>query len=304
MLDILSIGTASIDIYYKGECLTEKNDRFELAHGGKYFADEFFEGLGGGGANVAIGLSQLGIKTGLMATIGRNSFTDLIINKLQKTKVEYRQFCDLVDGYTNISSILLTKNGEKTVINFRTKDRAIFEDQDDFVKLISAKSIYLANVSKVPLNTRIEALQFAKKHNIRVFANLSVTDCRRDIEEIIHFLRYVDVMFLNGHEYADLIKVPYHNIDFGGKIISKYALFNHDDLLIISDGKNGSYAYFENKVYHQKAVEVENIIDTTGAGDGFTAGFIASYVKGESISQALKSGSIYASKIIKRIGAN
>lgn len=304
MLDLLSIGTATIDIYYKGESLTEKNNRFELAHGGKYFADEFYEGLGGGGANVAIGLSNYGVEVGLMATIGNNSFTKLINEKLQNSKVQYEDFCDIVDGYFNISSILLTQKGEKTVINYRANDKAIFENQDDFAKLISAKSIYMANLSKVPLDTRIEALQFAKKHNIKVFANLNVTDCRRDIEEIIHFIRHVDVMFLNGYEFADLVKVPYQTIDFASKIVDKYALFNHDDLLVITDGKNGSYAYFENKVYHQKALEAKNVVDTTGAGDGFTAGFLASYLTGGSIKDSLKSGSEYAVEIISKIGAN
>jgi sugar/nucleoside kinase (ribokinase family) len=304
MVDILSIGTATIDIYYKGESLTEKNGRFELALGGKYFADYFYEGLGGGGANVACGLSDLGIKTGLMATIGKNPFTNIILQKLADRKIVFENFCDIVEGYMNVSSILLSKIGEKTVVNYRANDEKIFENQEDFAKLIEAKNIYMANLSKVPLDIRIEALKFAKKHNIRVFGNLNVTDCRKSIDEIIHYVRYVDVMFLNGYEFADLIKVPYQSIDFEGKIVDKYALFNHDDLLVITDGKKGSYAYFGNKVYHQKAISIDKVIDTTGAGDGFTAGFIASYVKGQTIKEALKSGAEYASKIIQKLGAN
>ncbi len=55
MLDLLTIGTVTVDLYYKGESLSEKDGHFNLAIGGKYFADSFYEGLGEGGANVSIG---------------------------------------------------------------------------------------------------------------------------------------------------------------------------------------------------------------------------------------------------------
>lgn len=304
MFDILCIGTVTIDLYYKGESLTRTKDRFELAVGGKYFATNFYEGLGGGGANVALGMSNFNVKTALMATIGNNSFYPLITDKLGKTKIAYSDFCTVKDNYTNISSILLTPSGEKTVINYRSQDEDLFSTQSDFAKVISAKNIYMGNLSKVPLDRRIEVLQFAKKHNINVFANLNVTDCRRNIEELIHFFRYVDVIILNGYEFADLVKVEYQAIDFESSVVSKYAVFNNDDLVVITDGVRGSYAYYNGKVYMQPAVKSNNVVDTTGAGDGFTAGFIASHIRGASIKESLKSGSDYAVKIISKIGAN
>src|SRR3989344_5345819 len=104
MLDILSIGTVTIDLYYKGESLTHNNERFELAIGGKYFVDHFYEGLGGGGANVAIGIVKNGLSCGLLAKIGNNMFKKLITEKLEAVKVEYQHFCKYEDNYTNISS--------------------------------------------------------------------------------------------------------------------------------------------------------------------------------------------------------
>lgn len=304
MLDLISLGTVTIDLYYKGESLTEHDGRFELAIGGKYFADHFYEGLGGGGTNVAIGVTKNGLQAGLMAKIGNNPFKEVICKKLTDAKVHHEEFCQIEDNYINISSILLNTKGEKTIINYRTPHQHVMTCEEDFKKLEKAKALYMANLSQVSLTERISILQYAKKHDMMVFANLNVTDCRREIEQIMHFARYVDVMILNGFEYADIVKVPYDAIDFDRNIVEKYAPFNDDDILVITDGKKGSYAYHEGKVYRQPAEKADDVVDTTGAGDGYTAGFIAAYLKTPDIHKAMHAGAVYAVKILSKLGAN
>ena len=75
-------------------------------------------------------------------------------------------------------------------------------------------------------------------------------------------------------------------------------------ILVITDGENGSYAYFDGKVYYQRAEKVEKIIDTTGAGDAFTAGFIGEFIKTKDVERSMKAGSLYAAEILGRLGAN
>ena len=74
MYDLISIGTVSIDLYFTGGALTHSSDRFELAVGGKYFAEHFYENLGGGATNVAIGVHNEGLRCALLAKIGNNPF--------------------------------------------------------------------------------------------------------------------------------------------------------------------------------------------------------------------------------------
>ena len=304
MLDLISLGTVSIDLYYKGSSLTEGDGRFELAIGGKYFVDHFYEGLGGGGANVAIGVTKAGLSVGLMAKIGNNPFKSLICKTLDDEKVRHQEFCNFTDDYINISSILLNARGEKTIINYRTDHQHIMTCEEDYNKLDKAKAIYMANLSKVTLAERIRVLQYAKKNNKKVFANLNVTDCRRPIEEVMHFASHVDGLIINAYEYADIIKAPYESIDFDGNVVEKYAPFHSNSLLVITDGKKGSYAYFQGKHYHVPAVSVEKVIDTTGAGDAYTAAFIASYLAHEDVQKAMQAGSSYAVKILGKLGAN
>lgn len=304
MLDILSIGTVTIDLYYKGDSLTHDNDRFELAIGGKYFVDNFYEGLGGGGANVAIGIIKNGLSCGLIAKIGNNPFKKLIVEKLDIAKVEYQKFCTYEDNYTNISSILLTQKGEKTVINYRTPHEHIISSDEDYKMIDQAQVIYMANLSMVPLKERIAILKYAKKNGKRTIANLNVTDCRRTMDEIRSFLEYVDVFIINTHEFADIVKANYKMIDFHSKITGKYQPFRENMLLVVTDGAKGSYAYYDGKVYHEKAVSEIKVTDSTGAGDAYTASFIVHYLKTEDIQAAMKLASTYSTKILSRLGAN
>jgi len=304
MLDLICLGSVSIDLYYKGTSLTEGEGRFELAIGGKYYVDHFYEGLGGGGANVAIGVSKAGLRSGLIAKIGDNPFKSLICKKLDDARITHKEYCDIEDEYTNISSILLNANGEKTIINYRTPHETIMKCADDYKKIDKTKAIYMANLSKVSLTERIEILSYAQSVGKKVFANLNVTDCRRPIHEVMQFVEHVDALIINGYEYADIVKMPYSSIDFNENIIDKFVPFTKDHLLVITDGKKGSYAYHRSKVYHQEAIKVSKVLDTTGAGDAYTAGFIAEYIQSQKIETAMNSGAKHAVTILSKLGAN
>jgi len=304
MLDLIVVGTIAIDLYYKGEALTHTNDRFELAIGGKYFVDHFYEGLGGGGANVAIGAIKQSCTTALVANIGENAFTSMIREKLQKERVAHEGYCQAEKEYVNISSVLLNKQGEKTIINYRTPHQHIFLKDEDRKILLDAPAMYMANLSQVSLQERVDILHYAKSQDRQVFANLNVTDCRRHIEELFHFIRYVDVLVINSHEFADMVKTHYEAIDFHHDVTAKYAPFQSDKVLVVTDGQKGSYAYHNHKVYYQKAIPDVQVVDTTGAGDGFTSGFIVEYLKSRDIQKALHQGAVYATHILAKIGSN
>lgn len=305
MVDLISIGTVTIDMYYKGETLTQTKDHFELAVGGKYFADYFYQGLGGGGANVAIGIEKNGLQAALIAKIGTNAFKKLICESLDEAKVTYKDYCQFEEEYINISSVLLTEKGEKTIINYRTPHQHIFEKEEDFEILKKGKAVYMANLARVPLAERVALLKYAKANGKTTFANLNVTDSRRPIEQIAQILKHVDVFIINTYEFADIVKTSYSSIDFHSKVTSKYQPFNPDQLVVVTDGAKGSYAYFQNNIYYQPAIKDVKVVDTTGAGDGFTAGFIAEYLKSErNIESSMKKGADYAAKILKKLGSN
>lgn len=302
--DLISIGTVSIDLYFTGGTLTHTDDHFQLAVGGKYFSDHFYENLGGGATNVAIGVKKAGLKSALLAKIGNNPFKKVIMHKLEEMDVSYEHFCQFEDNYMNISSIFLTKDGEKTLVNYRSPHQHLFHCEDDFAVLKKAKSIYLANLPSVSLTDRIKILHFAKKNALMTFANLGVVDCRRPIEQIEHFLKDVDILIINAHELADLVKEDYEKINFKENVVMKYLPMFLDKILVVTDGEKGSFAYHTAITYRQPAHKATKVLDSTGAGDGYTAGFIAEYLQTKDIELAMEAGAKYSIKILAKIGAN
>lgn len=303
MYDLISIGGISMDFYFKGDSLTFKDNRFQLAIGGKYVTDYFYEGLGGGGANVAIGTHKNGLKTAVMGIIGNNVFKKIILEKLEKFKVSYEP-CRFEDNFYNISVILLRSDGERSIVHYVTPHQHLLESTITVKYLTVSHILYLGNLPDVSLTQKVNALRDAKENNILTIVNLGVKDCRRPKTELEELLKKTDILILNGHEFSELVKAPYQDIYFHEDVVSHYFPLFKQRLVIVTEGKKGSYGYLGGKVYHQKAETLEKIIDTTGAGDGYTAGFIAEYFRSNHIEKAMEKGAKYASKILVKIGAN
>lgn len=301
--DLISIGTASIDIYYKGKTLPFVNNHFYLSSGGKYFVDFFHQGIGGGATNVAIGAKKNGIRVALMAKIGNNSFKGVIIDRLKQMNIS-TSLCDFEDDYYNVSSIFLNGIGEKTVVNYRTPHQHYFEKESMTERMFNTRSVYIANMADAPLSNRIKLLKEYRARNIQIFMNLGVNDCRRPQDQIDDLIKQIDVLIVNAYEFADLVKTPLNRLNFKKVYVPQYWPILREKTIIITDGEKGSYGYHNNAIYFQKAIPPKSIIDTTGAGDGYTAAFIADYVCTGNVETAMKSGAEYSSRKLSHLGAN
>lgn len=302
MYDLISIGNISVDMYFQGESLTHDDTRFNLAIGGKYLTDYFHEGLGGGGANVAIGVKKLGFHTAVMAKIGNNQFKKLITQHLED-HVVCMKLCQHEEEYLKISSILLSPKGERTIVNYETPHEHLIQNDEALKALCNTRMVYMSNLPRVALAERIRILGHVSKNGVKTVLNIGIKDCRRPLEQISPLLKSADILIMNGHEFAELVKVSYDKIDLK-KNITHYLPLVEKKLLIVTDGEKGSYGYLNGEVIYQEAHKVNKIIDTTGAGDGYTAGFIAEYLKTENVEKSMAAGAHYSIKIIQKIGAN
>jgi len=240
------------------------------------------------------------IKTAVFARIGNNNFKETILNKLKEKNVS-SEFCQFEENYNIISSIFLTDTGERTIISYDTPGHMVkkFFLHDDLKK---AKNIYISSLTNVSLEDKIEIITYLKGDQTLTFVNLSITDCKREPEALYKIFDSLDVLIINAHEYSELIKKPYEDIDLKKLEITLPYLKNR--ILIITDAEKGSYGFYKNKKYFQKAVEPKKIVDTTGSGDAYTAGFIAQYLKTKDVRSSMESGAKYAAEKLGRIGAN
>lgn len=300
MYDLICVGSISVDLYFKGRNFTHDKDRYHLAIGGKYYADFFYEDIGGGAVNVAVGAAKNGLRTAVFGKIGENGFKEMILKKLADKGVSTK-FIEIEDDYYKISSIILDENGERTIIHYEKPTHLI---RQFFLhkELKQAKNIYFSPLPHLSLTEKKRMITYLKGDKTLTFVNFSAVDCRRPIKELIDFFDALDVLIINAHEFSLMIKRPYEKIDFKNLKINLPYL--KDRVLIITDGEKGSYGYFKDKFYYQEAIKPKKIIDATGAGDAFTAGFIAQYLKSRNIPLSMQKGAEYASKKLSRMGPN
>ncbi|MBW7960465.1 carbohydrate kinase family protein [Patescibacteria group bacterium] len=300
MYDLICVGNISIDLYFQGTTFTRDTKRFHLAIGGKYYSDFFYEDIGGGGVNVAAGVSRLGLRPAIFGKIGNNVYKDIILKKLTDKNIS-TEFCQIDENYYKVSTIILTDNGERTIIHHETPSTLI----KDFMlhkELKNAKNIYFSPLSHLDLREKKKMIGYLKGDRTLTFVNLSAVDCRRPVKDLVDFFDALDVLIINAYEFADLIKRPYSKINLKTREITLPYL--KDRILIVTDAEKGSYGYYQDEVFYQEAVKPKKIVDTTGCGDAYTAGFIAQYIKTGSIGLSMQKGAEYASKKLSRIGAN
>lgn len=300
MYDVISVGNISIDLYFKSDSFTKDRDRFHLAIGGKYYTDFFHEDIGGGGVNVAAGLAKQGMRTAVFGKIGNNAYKELILKKLTDKKIS-TEFCEIENDYYKISTILLTDKGERTIIHYETPNHLLKEFllHKDLKK---AKNIYFSPLEHLNLYEKKRMINFLKGDQTLTFVNLSALDCRRPIKDLTNFFYSLDVLIINAHEYSELVKRPYEKINFKNLEINLPYL--KDRLVIVTDADKGSFGYFQGNTYYQEAIKAKKIVDTTGCGDAYTAGFIAQYIKSRNITLSMQKAAEYATKKLGRIGAN
>lgn len=301
MYDLISFGGIAIDLYYKGASINPKNGKFDLVLGDKYVADEFYECLGGGAANVAVNVASHGFSAAVCAKVGLNVFKQFIIQKLLQKSVSI-EFLQYDEKYMNISSILLSESGERTVINYPTPNESI--DLSDNMKrnIVNAKMVYMGNLPDISVLDRAKLLELFGLKNVPIVLNMGTKDCVRDVKETKPLLDLADILIINTHEYSQLVKKPTDKINFR-EDCAKEIKFDKKTL-IITDGERGSYGWSKSNFHFQKIVPPEKIVDTTGAGDAYVAGFIAAYLNEKTIGECMENGATYSSKILAKIGAS
>lgn len=301
MYQLISIGDITIDQYYQSDSLTQEKDRFSLVIGGKYYSDFFHLGLGGSGANVAIQGTSLGLDTAVVGKVGEGTFKNVIVQHLIKRTVS-TEFLYFDKDYVSISTILLSKSGEKTVVKHSDSKKHIELSETAIEHIKQCPLIFMGNLPDISVAERASLIKKVKSPENIVAMNFGSKDSEKGVEGLSSLIELADIVILNRYEYGDLIGKDGANVDLEKN--QHKALKSSPSLIVISDGAKGAYAYSSTDVYYKEAVSVKNIVDTTGAGDAFTAAFLYKYSQLKQVEESLGFANEHASKVLGKIGAN
>lgn len=297
MLDLIALGDVTEDIFLqishsaKLEC-NAKHHSCEICFpfGIKLGAERVDKLFGGNAGNVAIGTSRLGLKSGLYAQAGQDQEGKTILQQLKKEKVSTKYFYLNKEQKTNYSVVLDFK-GERTIL-VHHEPRSYH-----FPSLEPTKWIYLTSMGKGSEILFPPLLCYLKKNRTKLAFNPGSEQLNLGLRKLLPLLKKCQVIILNTEEAQQLLNTSERNFIYLTKKINQLGI----PLVVITDGNNGSYAYDGNNLYYCPIYKVP-LIEKTGSGDAFAAGFICALLYHQSLTEALRWGSINAASVIQRIG--
>jgi sugar/nucleoside kinase (ribokinase family) len=311
-LDVLAIGDAIVDVIASAE------DEFLVAEGlvkgsmRLIDADEATrlyahmgqarETSGGSAANTMAGIAAMGGRAGFVGQVAADQLGEIFAHDIRALGVEYATPAKGEDIPTGRCLILVTPDGQRTMNTFAGASHTLAGDAIDADQIRSAAILYLEAYLWVPDGPRramIEAIRIARSARRKVALTLSDIACiakRRDSFVSLIADGSVDLLFANEQEIKALAGEP----DFDRALASFEAQV---PLVVVTCSEKGAIAVDGGKRIHVPAAPVDKVIDTTGAGDLFAAGFLYGQSHGRSIEDSLRLGSLAAAEIISHFGA-
>ena len=252
---------------------------------------------GGSVANSIVGISQLGNKVGFIGKVSDDDLGNKYEEGLKKENVEYFYSKKKEELPTGTCLILVTPDSERTMCTFLGTAGKINEEDVSSDAIKKSEIIFLEGYlwdEGEPKKAFDKAINNANK----VAMSLSDQFCVDRHKS--HFLDLVknklDITFANEQEITSLIDAKNFEevVNFSKKI---------NKLIVLTRGENGAIAIKGDEVVECGVQKNLKIIDLTGAGDLFAAGFLHGYVNNLSIRKSLEKGTEMSSKVIQQIGA-
>ena len=249
---------------------------------------------GGSAANTMSGLAQLGIEAGFLSKVGKDEVGQFFEKQMSDTHVKPLMLKS--DTPTGRVMAFVTPDGERT---FATCLGAAIELSPDDIKpeLFDGWDIfYVEGYLVANPNMLRKAVETAKARGLKIAIDLAsynvVEESRDFLMELIE--NYVDIVFANEKESFALTGLePEAALHF---------IAEHCDIAVVKVGPKGAFVQRGNEIVTIPPMPA-NVVDTTGAGDMWAAGFLAGLVKGKDLMTCGTIGTLLASNIIEVIGA-
>ena len=307
-MKILGIGNAIVDVICKvDDSFIEKNNLTKSTM--KLFFDENeFKNLltdlkiektvsGGSVANSIVGLSQLGNKTGFIGKISDDNFGSKYEEGLKKENVEYFYSKKKEPLPTGTCLILVTPDSERTMCTFLGTAGKINENDVSSDAIKKSEIIFLEGYlwdEGEPKKAFDKAINSANKVAMSLSDQFCVDRHKPNFLNLVK--NKLDITFANEQEITSLIEAKnFDEVLNFSKQLRK--------LVIITRGEKGAVAVNGNEVIENDIQKNLKIIDLTGAGDLFAAGFLHGYINKLSTKECLEKGTEMSSKVIQQIGA-
>jgi sugar/nucleoside kinase (ribokinase family) len=309
--DVVAIGNAVVDVI--ASCEEELIEELQLNRGGMTLidearADELYEAMpparevsGGSAANTLAGLSTLGLQCGFIGQVADDQLGKVFRHDMRATGIDFDTPAREGEPATGRVLIFVTPDGERTMNTFLGAGQYLPKEALDEEVIASGSILYLEGYlwdPEEPRRAMRRAIEVAREAGRKIAFTASesfVIDRHGDDFRAMIDAGLIDILFVNESELATLTGEEDFEAGFdsiAGKV----------PVLVATRSEKGAVAQAYGERAEVAAVPIEKVVDTTGAGDQFAAGFLSGFAKGEALTRCLKRGAIAAAEVISHYG--
>ncbi len=298
---ILVIGDVSFDVFLTPcpldtFCRKQEEESYIcFTYGDKIPVDAVSYYPGGCAANVSIGLKRLGVDASLLTTFGDDSLSALV----QKHLTDECLDMSLSEVKKNVPcnyATIVSYNEERTIFTYHAPRTYTFP-----VTINDFPLIYLTSMGEGFESFYESTVQFIKKHpSVKLCFNPGSVQLHCDKKIVQNIFSVASYVFINRKEAEYFTNIT----NSQGKeqdIINALRQFGVSTI-VITDGNNGSYVYADSSLYKASCFPT-TVVEKTGAGDAYNAGFLAATMKGLPITDVILLAASNSASVIQSVGA-
>lgn len=305
MFDIITIGSATRDVFARSRQMHVRKSASAktgrdlcVPLGSKIELDELYFRTGGSAVNVAITFAHQGFRAGIIAKVGNDPGGRAIMERAHGYGISF--FTHLQkDAHTAYSLLLAPPGGERTILIRRGIAEHILRKDIPWEKLAKSKWLYTTHLGGPSHRLFAPLMRYAQEHGISVALNPGRTQLALQ-RKLIPLLKPVRVFVLNREEASYLTGVPYRDRAKIFELLDRWIA----GLVVMTEGPQGVWVSDGTYRWNAGTLKESKMVDRTGAGDAFGAGFTSAIMKGKSVEDAIQLGSANATGVLGVWGAN
>ena len=310
--DVIAIGNAIVDVM--APCQDELIEELGLNRGGMTLVDtaraeELYAAMGpakeisgGSAANTLAGMAALGAQCAFIGQVADDQLGAVFAHDIRAVGIDFDTPARAGDPPTGRVFIFVTPDGERTMNTYLGASQFLPPEALDDVVIASASILYLEGYlwdPEQPRSAMRRAIEVARAAGRKIAFTASesfVIDRHGDDFRALMDEGKIDILFVNEHELASLTGLS--DFEAGVALVAPKV-----PVLVATRSARGAIAIARGERSEVAAEPVARVVDTTGAGDLFAAGFLTGHARGESLERCLKMGAICAAEIISHYGA-
>lgn len=322
MCEVITIGSATMDVFVESDdanivsvyTKNKKSEFMSYPYGAKVEITDFASQVGGGGVNTAVNFSNLGFKTSAIFKIGDDIYSEGVLESFKNKDIDLSNIIQDPKVSTGFSIILVSFQGDRTVLAHRGANAALKKSDINFDAIKNSKLLYIAPLNGDSTKILDDIAAFAHENEVFVCFNAGSSSIKKGFNYLKKILANANIVVMNKDEASLATQIQERpdtrDVKYSDEIIHpdvkemfKKLKVRDYQIIVITDGKNGAYAYDGEKFYCCPVFDGP-VVSTLGAGDAFASTFCAALGKtNKDIGKSLMYASVNSAGVVSEFGA-